>query len=187
MVILAWTSMFPGACPMKSKCLIQFGRSLKSSTSFSQMKCVLGLIFSQASGKEASQWMSGIMLSRPRFLWLSTPWECQDTSEGIFWFFLKDKEFVSKTINDSTIDLDKFPTVKFRKLAKKIEFRANCQAIKQVASDPHVAQINLMQHQHTDLQASKHKKKKSFVKPRPPSHKNDASDRQQVPSYHNNN
>ena len=34
-------------------------------------------------------------------------------------------------------------------------------------------------------QQSKHKKKKSFVKPRPPSHKNDASDRQQVPSYHN--
>ena len=35
-----------------------------------------------------------------------------------------------------------------------------------------------MRHQCTDLQTSKHKKKKSFVKPRPPSHKNDASDRQ---------
>ena len=30
----------------------------------------------------------------------------------IFWFFLKDKEFVSKTINDSNIDLDKFPASK---------------------------------------------------------------------------
>ena len=49
-----------------------------------------------------------------------------------------------------------------------------------------MAQINLMQHQHTHLPASKHKKGKSFVKPRSPSHKNDASDRQPVPLYYNN-
>ena len=47
--------------------------------------------------------------------------------------------------------------------------------IEQVASDPQAAQINLMRHQHTDLPVSKHKKKRSFVKPRLPSHKNDAS------------
>ena len=47
---------------------------------------------------------------------------------------------------------------------------------KQVASVPQVAQINLMRHQCTDLPASKHKKRKSFVKPRPPSHKNNTSD-----------
>ena len=34
-----------------------------------------------------------------------------------------------------------------------------------------------MMHQCTDLPLSKHKKKKSFVKPRPPSQKNDTSDR----------
>ena len=39
----------------------------------------------------------------------------------IFWFFLKDDEFVSKTINDSNIDLDKFPASKVRQLAKKME------------------------------------------------------------------
>ena len=50
--------------------------------------------------------------------------------------------------------------------------------IKQVASDLKVAQINLMRHKCTDLPSSKYKKKKSFVKPRPPSHKNDTSDRQ---------
>ena len=107
----------------------------------------------------------------------------------IFWFFLKDEEFVSKTINDSNIDLDKFPTSKVRQLTKKMESsKVTTRHIKQVASDLQVAQINLMRHQHTDLPASKHKKKKkSFVKPRPPSHKNDTSDRQQVPSYHNNN
>ena len=38
----------------------------------------------------------------------------------IFWFFLKDEEFVSKTINGSNIDLDKFPTSKVRQLAKKM-------------------------------------------------------------------
>ena len=36
----------------------------------------------------------------------------------IFWFFLKDKEFVSRTINDSNIDLDIFPASKVRQLAK---------------------------------------------------------------------
>ena len=39
----------------------------------------------------------------------------------IFWFFLKDEEFVPKTISDSNIDLDKFPTSKVRQLAKKME------------------------------------------------------------------
>ena len=37
-----------------------------------------------------------------------------------------------------------------------------------------------------DFPAGKHKKK-SFVKTRPSSHKNDANDKQQTPSYHNNN
>ena len=36
----------------------------------------------------------------------------------IFCFFLKDEEFVSKTINNSNIDLDMFPTGKVRQLAK---------------------------------------------------------------------
>ena len=151
------------------------------------MKLGLGLIFSQASGKETSQWMSGILLSRPRLLCLSTPLRLPRYFTGTLWFLLKDEEFVSKTINDSNIDLDKFSTSKVRQLAKMMESsKTTARHIKQVASDPQVAQINFMSHQHTDLPPSKHKKKKSFVKPRPPSHKNDASDRQQVPSYHTN-
>ena len=50
--------------------------------------------------------------------------------------------------------------------------------ITQVTSDPKAAQINLMRNQHTDLPASKYKKRKSFVKLRPHSHRNDTSDRQ---------
>ena len=95
----------------------------------------------------------------------------------IFWFLLKDEEFVSKTTNDSNIDLDKFLTSKVRQLAKMMESsKATVRHIKQVASDPQTAQSNLMRHQHKDISASKHKM--SFVKPRPPSDKNDASDRQ---------
>ena len=89
--------------------------------------------------------MSGIMLSRSRLLWLSTPLKLQDTSQGHFWFFLKDEEFVSKTINDSSIDLDKFPSSKVRQLAKKMESsKVTTRNIKQVASDLQVAQSNVM-------------------------------------------
>ena len=81
----------------------------------------------------------------------------------IFWFFLKDEEFVSKTINDSSVDLDKFPASRVRQLAKKMEAsKATRCHIKQVASDPQAAQINLMQHQCTNPPSNKHKKNQSF-------------------------
>ena len=66
----------------------------------------------------------------------------------IFWFFLKDEEFVSKTINDSSSDLDSFPANTVRMLTKEMEAsRANVHHIIQVASDQQAAQINLMRHQ----------------------------------------
>ena len=62
-----------------------------------------------------------------------------------FWFFLKDEEFVSKTINDCNIDLDKFPASKVRQFAKMMErSKVTARHIKRMASDPHVAQINLV-------------------------------------------
>ena len=91
----------------------------------------------------------------------------------IFWIFLCDEEFVSKTINDSNVDLEKFPASKVRQLAKKMESsKATACHIKQVASDSQAAQINLMRHQNTDISSGKHKKRKSFVKPKQPSQKN---------------
>ena len=39
----------------------------------------------------------------------------------VFWFFLKDEEFVSKTINDSNIDLDTFSASRVSQLAKKMK------------------------------------------------------------------
>ena len=72
--------------------------------------------------------------------------------KDIFWVFLRDEEFVSKTINDSNIVLNRFPVNKVRQLAKKMESsKAIPKYIKQVASDPQTAQINLMHHQCTEL------------------------------------
>ena len=101
----------------------------------------------------------------------------------IFCFFLKDEEFMSKTINDSSINLEKFPASKVRQLAKKMEaLKATVCHIKEVASDPQGAHINMMRYQCTDLPPSKHKKK-YFFKSRPPSHKQYSSEHQQVPPY----
>ena len=43
----------------------------------------------------------------------------------IFCFFLRDEEFVSRTISDGSVDLEKFPTSKVRHLAKKLEFQGH--------------------------------------------------------------
>ena len=76
----------------------------------------------------------------------------------ILLFFLKDEEFVSKTINDSNIYLEKFPASKVRQLAKKMESsKSTARHIKAVASDPQVIQVNLMGHQRTDLPPGKSK------------------------------
>ena len=63
----------------------------------------------------------------------------------IFWFFLRDEDFVSKTISDGSVDLEKFPASKGRQFAKKLESsKSTAHHIKQVASDPQAAQINLL-------------------------------------------
>ena len=54
-----------------------------------------------------------------------------------FGFFLKDQEFVSKTINDSSVNLDTFLANKVRQLSKRMEAsKATSRHIKQVTSDP---------------------------------------------------
>ena len=78
----------------------------------------------------------------------------------IFWCFLNDETFVSKTINDSNFDLNKFPASKVRQLARKMESsNATAKHMKQVASDPQAAQIHLMHHQHTEYPPSKFQRK----------------------------
>ena len=56
--------------------------------------------------------------------------------KDVFWIFLRDEEFVSETINDSNIDLNKFSARKVRQLAKKMKSsKATAKHIKQVASE----------------------------------------------------
>ena len=103
----------------------------------------------------------------------------------IFWFFLHDEEFVSKTINDRNMDLDKFPVSKVRQLAKRRESsKATTCHIKQVAGDPQAAQINLLRHQCTELPAGKYKSKKSSVRSRQSHHKNHGNENPHMSSQH---
>ena len=84
--------------------------------------------------------------------------------QDIFWFFLHNEDFVSRTITEGSVDLDKFPTSRVRQLAKKFESsKATLHHIKQVTGDPQAAQISLMQHQQTELQTNRHSKKRRPV------------------------
>ena len=66
--------------------------------------------------------MNGTMLYKCKLIWPNTHKKLQKILQrDIFWFFLKDEEFVSRTINDSNLDLDKFPASKVRQVAKKLE------------------------------------------------------------------
>ena len=107
----------------------------------------------------------------------------------IFWFFLRDEDFMSRTISDGSIDLDKFPVSRVCQLAKKLESsKATARHIKQVSGEPQVAQINLLHHQRTELRQHRYKKKKSHTKPRQGNsklpHRNDPYQGQKMKSNH---
>ena len=75
--------------------------------------------------------------------------------------FLRDEEFVSKTINDSNIDLEKFPASKVKQLAKKLESsKSTARHIKKMSGDPPATQVNLLlKHQGTELPPNKAQRK----------------------------
>ena len=86
---------------------------------------------------------------------------------------MKDEEFVSKTINEGSVDLDRFPANRVFQLAKKMESsKATARHISQVAGDPQATQINLMHHHCTELPARKNKRRKPVVKQKQPYPKN---------------
>ena len=86
----------------------------------------------------------------------------------IFWFFLHDEDFVYKTINESNIDLEKFPASKVRQLAKKLEsLKSTARHIKKVAGEPSAAQINLLRHQRTEKPPSKAQRKQNTFRTKP--------------------
>ena len=79
----------------------------------------------------------------------------------IFWFFLHNEDFVSRTITEESVDLNKFPASRVCQLVNKFESsKSTAQHIKQVAGDPEATQINLMRHQRTELPTNRHNKKR---------------------------
>ena len=62
---------------------------------------------------------------------------------------------------EGSVDLDKLPTRRVHQLAKKIKSsKATACHIKQASSDPQATQINLMQHQRTELPTNRYNKKR---------------------------
>ena len=79
----------------------------------------------------------------------------------IFWFFMRDEDFVTKMINEGNVDIQKFPASKVCLLAKKMESsKVTAKHIRQVAGDLLAAQVQLMQHQCTQLPAGNYPRKK---------------------------
>ena len=69
----------------------------------------------------------------------------QILQRDIFWFFLKDKAFASKTLNEGHVELSKFPASTVRQLAKKMESsQATVKHMKQVTSDQQAVRVNLL-------------------------------------------
>ena len=82
-------------------------------------------------------------------------------------FFMKDEDFVTKTINEGNVDIQKFPASKAQQLAKKMEStKATAKHIQQVAGDLPAAQIHLVHHQQTKLLAGNYNKHKKPTKQR---------------------
>ena len=79
----------------------------------------------------------------------------------IFWFFMRDEDFVTKMINEGNVDIQKFPVSKVHQLVKKMESsKATAKHIRQVAGDLPAAQVQLMQHQCTQLPAVNYPRRK---------------------------
>ena len=78
---------------------------------------------------------------------------------------MKDEDFVTKTINEGNVDLQKFPASKVQQLAKKMESsKATTKHIRQVAGDLPAAQIHFMHHQCTEHPMGKYNKQKNAAK-----------------------
>ena len=102
------------------------------------------------------------------------PETAQILQRDIFWFFLKDESFVSKTLNEGHVELSKFPASKVRQMAKQLESsQSTARHIKKMSNEPHAFQINLLRHQRTELPPTKSQRKhnKRFKQRQPPNKK----------------
>ena len=80
----------------------------------------------------------------------------KNTTQRHIFFFSEMRNFVSKTINGSNIDVEKFPASKVRQLAKKLESsKSTARHIKQMSNEPQTTQVN----QRTKISPNKSKRK----------------------------
>ena len=83
----------------------------------------------------------------------------------VFWFFLSDKDFITKTLSDAKSDIKAYPASKVRQLAKQIESnKATANYLKSSSSTANT-QVHLMRHQRTEIS---NKKKKGSGKRKEP-------------------
>ena len=116
-----------------------------------------------------------------------TPETAKIFHRDIFCFFLKDEDFMSRTISNGSIDLDKFPVSRMYQLAKRYESsKATMRHIKQVSGEPQATQINLLCHQRTKLPQHRYKKKRSHAKPRLGNSKPSGNDQYHGQPHHKN-
>ena len=102
------------------------------------------------------------------------PETAQILQRDIFWFFLSNESFISKTLDEGHVSLKNFPASKVRQIAKKLEgSQATAKHIIQVTNEPHATQINLLRHQRTELPPTKSQRKqnKRFKQRQPPNKK----------------
>ena len=101
------------------------------------------------------------------------PETAQSSKETSFGFFLKDESFVSKTLNEGHVELNKFPASKVRQMAKKLEsLQSTARHIKKMSNEPQATQIHLLRYQRTELPPTKfHRKQNKRFKQRQPPNK----------------
>ena len=81
---------------------------------------------------------------------------------------MSNEPFISKTLDEGHVTLNKFPASKVRQMAKKLESsQATAKHIKQVTNEPHATQINLLRHQRTELPASKAQRRQNKFRHKP--------------------
>ena len=107
MEILVWINMGHSACPQKISPWMLFGPSMKIFASPRLMGLEPDLTCWQTSDRATDLLVNGIMLFKPKCLLPSTHQKLQVSC--------------IETINDSNIDLEKFPASKVRQLVKKME------------------------------------------------------------------
>ena len=92
---------------------------------------------------------NGTMQSKHKLHLQITHKKPQETAQilqrDIFWFFLNDESFVSKTLNGGHVEMSMFPASTVRQLAKKMEsLQVTTKHMKQVTRDPQVVHVNLL-------------------------------------------